>query len=243
MRSIATLIILILVLSSSVAFSQEYNSGWTFSNENYVLESGKNITIKFSNDTFRMSREIHNLAKGDRISLDFEYNVSFMTAFAGYRILINGQEKRSSKLSSEGREEITIPLERDMDVINITLMFFAIQGQIMIIVGDVNVQEPPNGIDSGLLISGIGITVVFTVLGILSLTMYVLGFFEKMQVESEEKQEILEEGLNMSPTREEMVAIMAAIQEYMKGKRFRVISVKPSPWKYYGRIMNMRRWK
>ncbi len=40
---------------------------------------------------------------------------------------------------------------------------------------------------------------------------------------------------------EEILAIMAAIREYMRGKKFRIISVKPSPWKYYGRMMGMRR--
>ncbi len=44
----------------------------------------------------------------------------------------------------------------------------------------------------------------------------------------------------MNNNDEELIAIMAAIQEYMKGKKFRIISVKPSPWKYYGRMMNMR---
>ncbi len=44
-------------------------------------------------------------------------------------------------------------------------------------------------------------------------------------------------------TEEELLAITAAIQEYLKGRKFRIINVKPSPWKYYGRMNVMRRLK
>ncbi len=40
---------------------------------------------------------------------------------------------------------------------------------------------------------------------------------------------------------EELAAITAALHQYLNGKKFRIISVNPSPWKYYGRIMSMRR--
>ena len=40
---------------------------------------------------------------------------------------------------------------------------------------------------------------------------------------------------------EEILAITAAIEEYLRGRRIRIISVKPSPWKYYGRMAIMRR--
>ncbi len=42
---------------------------------------------------------------------------------------------------------------------------------------------------------------------------------------------------------DEILAITAAISEYLKGKKFKIINVKPSPWKYYGRIASMRRLK
>ena len=42
---------------------------------------------------------------------------------------------------------------------------------------------------------------------------------------------------------EELIAITAAISEYLKGRKFRIIDVRPSPWKYYGRIAIMRRSK
>ena len=40
---------------------------------------------------------------------------------------------------------------------------------------------------------------------------------------------------------EELIAVTAAIEEYLKGRKFRIIEVKPSPWKYYGRMRIMRR--
>ena len=35
--------------------------------------------------------------------------------------------------------------------------------------------------------------------------------------------------------------ITAAVLRYLGGKKFRIISVEPSPWKYYGRLRMMRR--
>jgi len=43
---------------------------------------------------------------------------------------------------------------------------------------------------------------------------------------------------------EEIIAAIAgALSMYLGGKKFKIISVKPSPWKYYGRMQMMRRFR
>ncbi len=40
-----------------------------------------------------------------------------------------------------------------------------------------------------------------------------------------------------------IAAIAGALSMYLRGKKFKIISVKPSPWKYYGRMQMMRRFR
>ncbi len=42
----------------------------------------------------------------------------------------------------------------------------------------------------------------------------------------------------------ELIAVITAtLSHYLGGKKFKMISVKPSPWKYYGRLKMMRRYR
>jgi Na+-transporting methylmalonyl-CoA/oxaloacetate decarboxylase gamma subunit len=246
MKSLAVLaIIALLFVPAAYAAAFPAWSEWEVSNGNYVVVEGDAMLVNFSNDSLQISATIENLEKGDRISIPFQYNVSENAVIAGFRVLINGEESISRELIYSGEGYINITVPEDTEKMRMTIMFYVVQGSIHLSLYEGRIISPPKGWESGLLISGVGITVVFLVLGILSAVMYGFEFIEKGSEKEEKKEEepmmSVEKAASISP--EDIVAIAAAIQEYLKGRKVRIISVKPSPWKYYGRMMNMRRWK
>ncbi len=244
MKRIVPLILILLFVPAVQAAQFSPWNNWTFSNANYVRIEGGNLLVNFSNDSLQMASTVHGMEKGDKISIHLQYTVSELAVIAGFRVIVNGEELENRELISSGSAYINITAPEDMKSVDIVIVLYVVQGTFTATVFPGEIISPPKGLDSGLLISGVGITVVFIVLGLLSAIMYGFGVIERgeEEVEKEEVKEMESMKQEGIPP-EDLVAITAAIQEYMKGKRFRIISVKPSPWKHYGRLVNMRRWK
>ncbi len=213
-------------------------NSWEYSNPNIVKEEGNALKINMKNESLSMSTVL-NLTRGEKFSVFLEYTTGEYVTMAGYRAFLNGEQIGEGKMEKSGGYFINITAPEDSSY-EITIYFFVIQGTLNITLSGVKIIEAPNGWSEGLYISGIGITTVFGVLGLLSIVMYGMkGIKEEEKEEEVKNMEMIEKG----PTPEEIIAITAAIDAYMHGKKFKIISVKPSPWKYYGRMSMMRRLK
>jgi len=212
-------------------------NSWHYSNSNIVKEEGNALKINMENESLSMSTVL-NLTRGEKFSVFLNYKLGYVT-MAGYRVFLNGEQIEEKELKGEGLLFINFSAPEDSNY-EITLYFFVIQGTMNLSLSKGKIVAVPNGWNEGLFLSGIGITTVFGVLGLLSVVMYGMkGIKEKAKEEEVENMEMVEQG----PTPEEIIAITAAIDAYMHGKKFKIISVKPSPWKYYGRMSVMRRLK
>ncbi len=212
-------------------------SSWEYSNTNIIKVEENALKINMKNESLSMSAVL-NLTRGEKFSVFLEYTTGEYVTMAGYRVFLNGEQVGEGEMEKSGGYFINITVSEDSSY-EITLYFFVIQGTLNITLSRGKIVAVPNDWTAGLYLSGIGITTVFGVLGLLSIVMYGMKGIKEEAKEEVEDMKIAEEG----PTPEEIIAITAAIDSYMHGKKFKIISVKPSPWKYYGRMSIMRRLK
>ncbi len=243
MRIIVPLVIAILLAPLAMGSGFPEWSRWEFSDMSKIQIDDGVLRIHISNESLEARAVFGGIEKGDRISMRLEYHASKLSVVSGLRVEVDGGEGSRMDLIDSGVRYINITCTRGGDL-GVSLVFYVVQGSLWVNVSSGKIVSPPRGVESGLLISGVGITTVFIVLGLLSGVMYAFGALEREEREEKEEEvkDVANAHVNGIPP-EDLVAIMAAIQEYMKGRKFRIISVKPSPWKYYGRLVSMRRWR
>lgn len=212
------------------------DNGWI----NMVLENGfVSLTTVLSNIT-------SNPERGERISLSLITWVSPYTIDSGMRIIIGNDTVFKSSLSS-GNKTVKFYLLKNYNATErFAVIFYDFGGSMDVKMSPVQVEKSKSGLNEGLLLSGIGMGVVFSVLGILAVVMYAFARFVGDE-EKDNKGERSSKNVDMSSRsveemdEEVIAAITGAISLYLGGKKFRIISVRPSPWKYYGRMAGMRR--
>ncbi len=215
-------------------------SSWHYSTPSLVQISGENMEIKLKNQSLSMNNNL-NMQRGEKLSILLSFNVGKYSTFAGYKVFLNNESVREKQLVGQGNIYLNISAPENSNY-KITLYFYVIQGSLNIHLSNGKIVAVPNSWDEGLLISGIGITTVFGVLGLLSVIMYGMKFGEKKEKNEEEvNKEVQVKKEENTP--DEIIAITAAIEAYMHGKKFKILSVEPSPWKYYGRMNVTRRLK
>ena len=233
---ITPLLVVSLLLSLSPATHVGYEN-WEFSYTgdwgNITMGDGVSITISNGVAYFRGS--LGNVSQGAMITLNLTASVSPESVEAGIKIVLGDDTAVESELKS-GNYSFQMHAEGD----EMLIVLYDYGGNMTVDLENLWVEEPKEGLSEGLVLTGVGITVVFLVLGILAGVMYLLKPRRKEVKNMERK--IEPQGNEISGVEPEVVAaITGALSLYLGGKKFRIISVKESPWKYYGRLKNMRR--
>ncbi len=258
------LITAILFISFAYSSGQYFPaySQWQFSYEatNATFETVDSVsTLYVENGVAKLSTlTLENLTKGFKAILNLTVSLSPESVISGLRVLVNGEVIFHKIFEESGNYSIVFFIIDNYQAgSNFTLSFYDIGGKLRVEMEPMRIQVPSEGLSEGLLLTGIGITVVFAVLSILAVIMYLLkpGIFGGSKERKEKKgvTNIRKEKEVVATTRsisgekevdEEIVAaITGALSLYLGGRKFRIISVKASPWKYYGRLKQMRRWK
>jgi len=260
-KKLLSLLLLILFLlpysTASSTYLPSYQH-WNFSGENFTTQLlNSSLMLSLQNGVAMISTKLlQDLKKGMEGNLNISVKISPETIIAGLKILVGNDTIMEKRVTKSGRYSLDFHMLKDYKKgENFTIVVYNIGGSITLTISPIDFKVPKGGAGEGLLLSGIGISVVFLVLGILAAIMYALKYLVKEEislsqpsqskekgekVEKEEKREIgKEEGID----RDTVAAIMGALSLYFRGRKFKIISIKPSPWKYYGRLKNMRRWK
>ncbi len=252
---VAAVIGLFLLLIGGSCYAAPALDYWNFSynadNARYVLEDGGNMSVEIENGVAYLTTELYNLTKnlekGMHITMNISVEVSPLSISSGMKIII-GKDVMIEKELHTGNETIEFYAMRTYNnTENFTIVLYSYGGKMKILIENIQIEKPQGGMGEGLILTGIGITVVFLVLGILAAVMYLLKPSAK-EKKKEAPKEIIEKkearvDKNKEVDEEVVAAITGALSLYLGGKKFKIISVKPSPWKYYGRLKNMRRLK
>ncbi len=230
-------------------------SRWNFS---YTGEYGhftacnESADIVLTNGTGYMTTTlVESISPGDIIILNLTYNLSPYTVFAGIKIIVGNEvayNKQFENIASSVVAEFHVSKDHLKGEV-FRIMLYSYGGNSTFTIEKLSVIVPKSGFSEGLLLSGMGITMVFFVLSILAAVMYLntkIISKEESQTaaKKQEKQAVVSKPHNIKKetvSEEEIAIITAAINAYMVGKKFRIISVKKSPWKYYGRLAMLRR--
>ncbi len=241
-----TIIFAILIFSTYANSSSQvvppYNE-WLFAaNADYSNHTFNDtwVSIKLKNGMIILQTNLKSSIKsGTEIQLRVVGDASPSSVYAGLKVIVNNDTLLDRKISHCDTTYRFYALRDYHTGDHIKILVYDIGGNMTIHLNKLIFEFSKGGISNGVFLAGIGITVVFTVLGILALIMYLQKYFVKprdMTVDGEK-------GKTKNKEDEIIAAIAAAIRMYLEGKRFKIISVKPSPWKHYGRIARMRRLK
>ncbi|OYT58569.1 oxaloacetate decarboxylase [Euryarchaeota archaeon ex4484_178] len=249
---IAVLLFLVLGTGSAAPSINYWQFTYNADNAEYVAEEHGNITVKLQNGVTYLTTELSNitekLEKGMRVSINISVEVSPLSISSGIKIII-GEDVMLHRELQSGNETIEFyALKSYNGTDKFTIVLYDYGGEMSISLSRPCFEEPGGGLNEGLFLTGIGISVVFLVLGILAVVMYLLkpsGKKEEVVKKPEKPEKVVKEGMVVKKEVDEEVvaAITGALSLYLGGKKFRIISVKPSPWKYYGRLKDMRRLK
>ena len=183
------------------------------------------------------------IEKGSRITLNLSVQASTMSIDQGIKIILGGDVLLDSKLKNGKQSFQFYALCTYNASDTLTLILYDFGGKLSVKLQPFYIEKVKGGLNEGLLLTGVGITVVFVVLSILASVMYLL------KPKNKEEKKKLKEVKKMMTIKEQEVdseviaAIVGALNLYLGGKKFKIINVKPSLWKYYGRLKMMRRWK
>ncbi len=253
------LITAILLMSFAYSSGQCFPaySQWQFSYEatNATFETVNAVTTLYvENGVAKLSTlTLENLTKGFKVILNLTVSLSPESVMAGLRVFVNDEIIFHKIFEEGGNYSVEFFMINNYPAgSNFTLSFYDIGGKLKVQMQPLKIQVPGGGLSEGLLLTGIGITVVFAVLSILAVIMYFLkpGILgerrEKKEVTAARKERPA--AIRKPLIREEkevdeeiVAAITGALSLYLGGKKFRIINVKASPWKYYGRLKQMRR--
>lgn len=189
---------------------------------------------------------LKDIKKGTFFRLNVSWNISVCSVMAGIKVMINNDTLLEKSISGKNEELLEITALRDYKKgASFVIIFYNLGGSMHLNLKPIKVEIPKNDITTGLFLSGIGISVVFIVLGILAAIIYIMKYImAPKKKESERGETTVKEKKEKKEIDEETVAaITGALSLYLGGKKFRIVSVKPSPWKYYGRLKSLRRWK
>ncbi len=239
------LLTLLLLAGGASAESVVGYQGWDFSYD----ASWANVTygemteIRVYDGVAYLSGILRNISEDSLITLHIYANVSPYVVSSGIRLLLNDTVVEEMELES-GEHLVQFHSTESYKEVEMTILVYAYGGNISVGISPITIEEPRGGVDEGLTLSAVGISVVFAVLGILAGVMYLLkprgNEVEERKKEKNMEVESMEAKVNeVSP--ETVAAIAGALSLYLGGKKFRIISVEPSPWKVYGRLKNMRR--
>ena len=256
LKQTAITVLLLIFFAGTVCAQIPYDySNWNFS---YAGEYGhftahnESADIVLTNGTgYLTTALVEALAPGDIILLNLTYNLSPYTVFAGIKIIV-GDEVVYNKQFESIASSVVAEFHVNKDHIKgeeFRIMLYSYGGNSTFTIEKLSVIVPKSGFSEGLLLSGMGITMVFFVLSILAAVMYLntkIISKEESQTaaKKQEKQAVISKPQKIKKetvSEEEIAVITAAISAYMEGKKFRIISVKKSPWKYYGRLAMLRR--
>ncbi len=256
-RILVTLILLIFLSAANGSSMAPAQIPWEF------RYNADNATLSFSDGIVELyvkngaaylscnvSALTDSLDKGMRIVINLTADISLESVNAGVKVVL-GNDTMIQKPLESGEATLEFYTLHDYNSTDkLTIVLYDYGGNMQVSIYDVYVEKPRGGLDEGVMLTIVGISVVFMVLGILAAVMYLLKPRIKIKKEKEKpvpkekkeekkEQKKPEEGVD----KEVIAAITGALSIYLGGKKFRIISVKPSPWKYYGRLKMMRRWK
>ncbi|NPA74466.1 MAG: OadG family protein [Euryarchaeota archaeon] len=247
MKNAVVPIIIFVFVSSLASGTSPYlppYTDWQFSYEaSNATFAPEKAEIYVNNGYANLSASLlKSIDEGMHFTLNLSAEVSPAAIETGVILILNGHQVLKQKLDSGKNTLSFFATENYPKGTDITLIVYCYGANVHLTLSPAVIQKPRGGIDEGLLLTGVGITVVFTVLSILAGVMYTLKIItskkekeaKKLAVKNVDKSEI-------SP--EVLAAITAALEAYMHGKKFKIISVKPSVWKLYGRMNMMRRGK
>ena len=220
---------------------------WSFTynadSASFSMQNSNALIIIVNGIAYLSTNLSEPIEKGTRITLNLSAQADAMSIDYGMKIVIGGDVLLDSKLKNGAQSFQFYALRTYNASETLTIIFYDFGGKFSVELEPLYIEKVKGGIDEGLLLTGVGITVVFVVLSILAAVMYFLKPRKK-----EGKKEIKEEKKMINVKRQEVdseviAAISGALTLYLGGKKFKIISVKPSPWKYYGRLRMLRRWK
>ncbi len=220
---------------------------WSFTynadSASFSMQNSNALIIIVNGIAYLSTNLSEPIEKGTRITLNLSAQADAMSIDYGMKIVIGGDVLLDSKLKN-GAQSFQFYAMRTYNASEkLTIIFYNFGGKLDVKLEPLYIEKVKGGIDEGLILTGVGIPVVFVVLSILAAVMYFLKPRKK-----EEKKEIKEEKKMITMKEQEVdseviAAIAGALTLYLGGKKFKIISVKPSPWKYYGRLRMLRRWK
>ncbi len=227
----------------------EFN--YTADNASFATNDGI-VEIYVENGATYLSCNISNLTgslqKGMRVVVNLTLQVSVESVSSGVKIIV-GNDTMIHKSLSSGDFSLEFYALHDYNATDrFTIVLYDYGGKMDASLKSIYIEKPRGGLEEGGILTIVGISVVFMVLSILAAVMYMLKprikkKEEKPPVKAEKKEEKEKKQKEEEVDKEVIAAITGALSIYLGGKKFKIISVKPSPWKYYGRLKMMRRWK
>ncbi len=240
MKKFIPLIIFILIASTAASADvippyTEWKFHYSADYSNFTTNgTTARITVK-NGVAWLVSHLDSPLKKGTKIILEISTVISQESVNAGLKVSIANETILERKLINEHYSLQFYAQKTYEKGENISLIFYDVGGEMVVEISGIYFEMSEGGLNEGLLLTGVGISVVFVILSILAGIMYLL----KPRKKRNENYENMSFELN-----DETIAVIAtAVAMYLEGKKFRIISVKQSPWKYYGRLKIMRRLK
>ncbi len=248
MKYLIPIFAVFILLGSTIAMASLPSYGdWSFTynadSASFSMQNSNALITIVNGIAYLSTNLFEPIEKGTRITLNLSAQASAISIDYGIKIVISGDVLLDSKLKNGAQSFQFYALHTYNASETLTIIFYNFGGKLSVKLEPLYIEKVKGGIDEGLLLTGVGITVVFVVLSILAAVMYFLKPRKK-----EGKKEIKEEKKMMTIKEQEVdseviAAIAGALTLYLGGKKFKIISVKPSPWKYYGRLRMLRRWK
>jgi len=195
---------------------------------------------------------LKDIKKGTAFKLNVSWDISPTSVMAGIKVMMNDDTLLEKTISEKNEKSFEIFALKDYKKgARFVIIFYNLGGSMHLDLEPIKVEIPKSDMNSGVILAVVGISVVFMVLGILAAVMYVMKYTaepskKKPSEKGKEvpiKKDIVEKKEKKEVDEETVAAITGALSLYLGGKKFRIISVKPSPWKYYGRLKSLRRWK
>ncbi len=244
---------LIILLTFAYASGEGVNANWNVSyraDHFRVSSQGGWINIILENGFASLTTTLSNITthpeEGARVSVNVQTYISPSTLMSGMKIII-GNDTVFKSVLTDGNKTVEFYLLKNYNATErFAVIFYDFGGSMDVKMSPIHVEKSRNSLNEGFLLSGIGMGVVFSVLGILAVVMYSFARFmgdeEKNNKDEKPSKKVDTSSRSVEEMDEEVIAaITGAISLYLGGRRFRIISVKPSPWKYYGRMAGMRR--
>jgi len=183
------------------------------------------------------------IEKGSRITLDLSAQTSSTSIDQGIKIVIGRDVLIDSKLKNGMQSFQFYALHTYNASETLTIILYDFGGKLSVELQPLYIEKVKGGLGEGLFLTGVGISVVFVVLSILAAVMYLLKPKNKEENKKRKEEKKMMNVKEQEVDSEVIAAIAGALSLYLGGKKFKIINVKPSLWKYYGRLRMMRRWK